>query len=155
MNYPSFDDPFDNKKPGDRPPVKAPVDLNWDAIEAKIRQRKQPANTGEPRYDSSGYLARMRQEDPWPEVESKPTPTLELSECRIMTPSNDLDIGRDFEAQCKAVMVNNCTPSNVKVTFEFRCTSEVDGEIQEDVLQDAIFGYLDLDSRDQAVRIRK
>ena len=153
MNFPPFDDPFGRKKLGERPPVKAPADLDWDAIEAKIRQRKNPASTGEPRYDSSGYLARMREEDPWPEKNSEPTPTLELSECQIVTPSNELDIGRDFEAQCKAVMVNNCTPSNVKVAFEFRCKIVVDGEIQEDVVQDAVFGYLDLDSRDQTVKI--
>jgi hypothetical protein len=86
MIFPPFDDPFGRKKLGERPPVKAPADLNWDAIEAKIRQRKQPTTTGEPRYDSSGYLARMRQEDPWPSQDDKKTPQVSLSNCRFVNP---------------------------------------------------------------------
>jgi hypothetical protein len=88
MNYPSFDDSFGKKKLGERPPVKAPADLNWDAIEAKIKARKQPASTGEPKYDSSGYLARMRQEDPWPSRDDKDIPKVSLSNCRFLNPDD-------------------------------------------------------------------
>src|ERR1035437_3958832 len=85
MNFPPFNDPWgNNRATAERPPVKAPADLNWDAIEAKIRQRKQPASTGEPRYDSSGYLARMREEDPWPTKDDKAALTVSLSNCRFL-----------------------------------------------------------------------
>lgn len=88
MNYPSFDDTFGKKKPAERPPVKAPADLNWDAIEARISQRKQSATTGEPKYDSSGYLARMRQEDPWPSQDDKTAVAVSLSNCRFLEPED-------------------------------------------------------------------
>ena len=90
MNFPSFDDPFGKKKSPQRPPVKAPPDLNWDAIEAKIQQRKQPAGTGEPKYDSSGYLGRMREEDPWPTQDEKGAVKVSLSNARFLTYSKDL-----------------------------------------------------------------
>jgi hypothetical protein len=89
MNFSPFNDPWGkNRAAAERPPVKAPADLNWDAIEAKIRQRKQPASTGEPRYDSSGYLSRMREEDPWPTKDDKAAVTVSLSNCRFLSPDD-------------------------------------------------------------------
>lgn len=120
------------------------------SVDMSIFEKKQKVGQGK---TSSNYLKQTREEDPWPEQKSEPTPTLELSRCQILTPSNKLDIGRDFEGRCNAAMVNNCTPSNVKVKFEFKCKTTVDGGTKEDVVADAVIGYLDLDSKSQVVKI--
>ncbi|MEN9308560.1 MAG: hypothetical protein RL173_2492 [Fibrobacterota bacterium] len=121
------------------------------SVDMSIFEKKQKVGQG---TTSSNYLKKTREEDPWPEKKSESTTTIELSQCQILTPPNKMDIGRDFEAQCNAAMVNNCTPSNMKVKFEFRCKTTVDGEAKDDVVSDPIVGYLDLDSKNQVVKIK-
>jgi peptidoglycan hydrolase-like protein with peptidoglycan-binding domain len=115
MIFPPFDDPFGRKKLGERPPVKAPADLNWDAIEAKIKARKQPVSTGEPKYDSSGYLARMRQEDPWPSQDDKNTPKVSLTNCRFLTP-DDLVPDETCTVACDVKILQ--PPTSREVVFQ-------------------------------------
>ena len=118
MNFPPFNDPWGkNRAASERPPVKAPADLNWDAIEAKIRARKQPASTGEPRYDSSGYLGRMREEDPWPAKDDKTAMTVSLSNCRFLNPE-DLVPDETCTVACDVKIL--ATPSNRNVFFQLQ-----------------------------------
>ena len=117
MNYPSFDDSFGKKTLAERHSVKAPADLNWDAIEAKIRQRKQPVGTGEPKYDSSGYLARMRQEDPWPSKDDRTAVTVSLSNCRFLKPE-DLVPDETCTVACDIKILQ--PPSNRSVVFRLQ-----------------------------------
>lgn len=128
MNFPSFDDPFGKKKPGDRPPVKAPADLNWDAIEAKIRQRQRPAATGEPKYDSSGYLARMREEDPWPARDDKEAVKVSLSNCRFLNP-DDLVPDESCTVACDVKIL--ATPSSRSVVFRLQRQGAQNGGWEE------------------------
>src|ERR1035437_7089255 len=119
MNFPPFNDPWGkNRAASERPPVKAPADLNWDAIEAKIRQRKQPASTGEPRYDSSGYLGRMREDDPWPAKDEKNSDSVSLVNCRFLTSSDDLLPDHPCTVACDVKILQ--TPSSREVLFRLQ-----------------------------------
>ena len=150
MIFPPFDDPFGKKKLGERPPVKTPADLDWDAIEAKIRQRKQPASTGEPGYDSSGYLARMRQEDPWPVQDDKQTPTVSLSNCKFKTPEEDLLVEETCTAGCDVKILQ--TPSTRKILFRLQSRlTESDPWIEVSGSAD---GYLKIALPDQTVEAK-
>ena len=120
MNHPSFDDPFGRKTHGDRPPVKAPADLNWDAIESKIKQRKQAVVTGEPKYDSSGYLGRMREEDPWPVKDEKSTDSLSLFNCRFLTPAEDLLPDEPCTVACDAKILQAPSSRDLHLRLQYR-----------------------------------
>ena len=150
MIFPPFDDPFGKKKLGERPPIKVPADLNWDAIEAKIKARKQPINTGEPKYDSSGYLARMREEDPWPTQDDKNTPKVSLSNCQFKTPSEDLMVVEPCTVACDVKILQ---PPSVR-RIVFRLQSRLTDSDPWDDVNGSAEGYLKIALPDQTVQAK-
>jgi peptidoglycan hydrolase-like protein with peptidoglycan-binding domain len=112
-------DPWSDHKPPARPPVKAPADLNWDAIEAKIAQRKQAnSGTGEPKYDSGRYLSQLREEDPWPTQDEKNSNSVSLVNCRFLTPAEDLLPDEPCTVGCDVKVLQ--PPSSRKVLFRLQ-----------------------------------
>jgi outer membrane protein OmpA-like peptidoglycan-associated protein len=148
MNFPPFDDPIGKKVFGERPKVKAPADLNWDAIETKIRQRKQTGTAG-PKYDSGKYLAQMREEDPWPTKDERNTNAVSLINCRFLTPSEDLMPDEACTVACDLKILQ--PPSTRSLTFRLQYRLK-DSDPWTDSNESAI-ASLNPDATDQTVQI--
>lgn len=98
-------------------------------------------------------MQRNRTEDPIPPVSQKPTPILRLSNCKINSPIDQLQVGKKFEAHCDADFLHNSTPTNVKVEFEFITSYDENGKPNKENIYEKFYGYLDLNKKTQTFLI--
>lgn len=120
-----------------------------------------PTNTQRPQRDrtspthsrSHDYMERNRREDPIPPVNNKPTPILRLSNCKILTPQDSIQIDKEFEFQCDATFLHNSTPTRAKVEFDLHSSYDEAGKASNECRYGEFSGYLDLNKKTQTVKI--
>ncbi len=103
---------------------------------------------------SSDYLKRTREEDPWPADSGKSNFSLVLSECKFVTPVADLAIGKPFEASCRCQTVNNCSPTQLRATFQIKMKFTLDGKDQTDKDPTGFDALLKFSQADQVLTIK-
>lgn len=103
---------------------------------------------------SSDYLKRTREEDPWPADSGKSNFSLVLSECKFVTPVADLAIGKPFEASCRCQAVNNCSPTQLRATFQVKMKFTLDGKDQVDEEPTGFDALLKFSQADQVLAVK-
>ncbi len=95
---------------------------------------------------NSKYLQQCREDNPdSPPARNKAS--LKLSNCRINTPPDKLDIGKEFEVACQVDFINDYNPTNAKVIFVF--TSKFEDSTEE--CKTTFSGIIDLNSKSQTI----
>jgi len=97
---------------------------------------------------SSNYLQQCREDNPEPPPAAARA-SVQLSECKINTPSDRLDVGKDFEVLCRVDFINDYTPTNAKVILSFITKFE---ELEEEC-EGSFSGILNLDTKSQTMAI--
>jgi hypothetical protein len=120
------------------------------SIDMSIFEKKAKLGEGQ---TSSDYLAKTRQEDPWPPDDGKKNYSIELSDCKFLTAPDAFAIGKDFEAECQVKTLGNYNPTNLRTDFIIKTKYEVNGVSTEESTPDQFSAYLKFSEKSQTVKI--
>lgn len=68
-------------------------------------------------YDTSSYLERVQEEDPWPNQASADQGTLSISKCRFLDPA-PIDLSKPVRVACEVAWSGELGPSDQDVSFQ-------------------------------------
>ncbi|MEN9308506.1 MAG: putative peptidoglycan binding domain, partial [Fibrobacterota bacterium] len=82
----------------DRSKARPPADFDM-SIFAKPKESSGPAALAKSVYNTSEYLKKLREEDPWPEQMPKPETVLKIANCRFLDPA-PIDLAKPVRVAC-------------------------------------------------------
>jgi hypothetical protein len=87
----------------DRSKARPPADFDM-SIFAKPKESSGPAALAKSVYNTSEYLKKLREEDPWPEQMPKPETALKIANCRFLDPA-PIDLAKPVKVCCDVAML--------------------------------------------------